>query len=85
MLGKVLGKKLNKRAFVVNTSDKDYKKVMGGICMKLKPSTCLECVSGETTGQILEYMTFGSTCILYGLLSDRPAGSINTISFIGKA
>ena len=30
-------------------------------------------------------MGYQSTLILYGLLSDQPAGGINTISFIGKA
>lgn len=29
-------------------------------------------------------MGFGSTLILYGLLSDKPAGGINTIAFLGK-
>jgi NADPH:quinone reductase-like Zn-dependent oxidoreductase len=53
--------------------------------MKLKPSVCLECISGDMTGDILEYMGFKSTVLLYGLLSDKPAGNINTIGFIGKA
>jgi NADPH:quinone reductase-like Zn-dependent oxidoreductase len=70
---------------VVNTSDKDYQKQLGMICMKLKPEACLECVSGQTTGEMLDYMSFGSTLILYGLLSDQPAGNIRTIGFIGKS
>lgn len=45
---------------------------------------CLECISGNTTGEMLDYMTFGSTLILYGTLSEQPAGGINTIGFIGK-
>ena len=53
--------------------------------MKLKPSTCLECISGSTTGEVLEYLGFKSTLILYGLLSGEPAGGIKTIPFIGKA
>ena len=53
--------------------------------MKLKPSVCLECISGDMTGDILEFMGFQSTVLLYGLLSDKPAGNINTIGFIGKA
>jgi len=83
MLRKVLGPKLGK--FVVNTSSPTFKKELGMICMKLKPSTCLECVSGDVTGTILEFMGYKSTLILYGILSDKPAGNINTISFIGKA
>ena len=52
--------------------------------MKLKPSTCLECIAGDMTGTILEFMGFESRVLIYGLLSDKPAGNINTISFIGK-
>tara|TARA_B110000305_G_C19134934_1_gene490729 strand:- start:88 stop:399 length:312 start_codon:yes stop_codon:yes gene_type:complete len=78
-----LGPKLGK--LVVNTSSKTYKKEMGAICMKLKPSTCLECIAGEMTGEILDFMGFESTVILYGLLSDKPASGIKVINFIGKA
>ena len=44
----------------------------------------MECISGDVTGEMLDYMTFGSTLILYGTLSEKPAGGINTIGFIGK-
>jgi hypothetical protein len=54
------------------------------ICLKLKPTACLECVAGETTGEMLRFMNFGSTLILYGLLSEKPAGGIHTIEFLGK-
>ena len=52
--------------------------------MKLKPSTCLECISGDMTGMMLDYLSFGGTLILYGLLSEKPAGAIDTIGMIGK-
>jgi len=45
----------------------------------------LECVAGGTTGEMLDFMGFKSTLILYGLLSDKPAGNINVIGFIGKS
>ncbi len=70
---------------IVNTSDANYKKQLADISLKAKPSTCLECISGDTTGEMLEYLGFKSTLILYGLLSDMPAGGIKTIPFIGKA
>ena len=57
---------------------------MGTICFKLKPTACLECVAGETTGEMLRFLNFGSTLILYGLLSEKPAGGIQTIEFLGK-
>lgn len=36
------------------------------------------------TGLMMEFLGFNGTVILYGLLSDKPAGGINTIGFIGK-
>lgn len=53
--------------------------------MEHKPSTCLECIAGDFTGLMLEYMGYKSTLILYGLLSDKPAGNIQSINFLGKA
>jgi len=52
--------------------------------MQLRPTVCLESISGTTTGEMLEYLGFGGTLILYGLLSEQPAGGIDTIGFIGK-
>lgn len=54
------------------------------MCVQLKPLVCLECISGSTTGEMLEFLGFGGTLILYGLLSEQPAGNIDTIGFIGK-
>ena len=69
---------------MVNTSEKGWKQQLGAIAMKTKPSTCLECISDNMTGLMMEFLGFNSTVILYGLLSDKPAGGINTIGFIGK-
>lgn len=71
--------------YVVNTSELYYKKNLSALSAKLKPSSCLECISGDTTGEMLDYLGFKSTLILYGLLSDKPAGNISVIQFIGKA
>lgn len=54
----------------MNTSLQGYKATLAKYAGELKPSTCLECVAGSTTGEMLELMTFGSTLIIYGLLSD---------------
>jgi len=77
-----LGKKWGK--YVLCTSAPDYKEKMTAMCKKLRPSACLECIAGDFTGEILSYMAFGSTLILYGLLSDKPASNISALSFIGK-
>lgn len=34
---------------------------------------------------MLDFLGYASTLILYGTLSEKPAGGIKTISFIGKA
>jgi len=54
------------------------------IAMKVRPSSCLECVADGMTGLMMEFLGFNGTVILYGLLSDKPAGGINVIGFIGK-
>ena len=58
------------KEFIIDTSSQTYKKEMYKICLKLKPTACLECISGNTTGEMLEYMGYKSTLLLYGLLSD---------------
>jgi len=55
---------------VVVTSNQGYQKELGKICAKLRPEACLECVAGQTTGEMLRFMGFRSTLILYGLLSE---------------
>lgn len=63
---------------------KEWGKELGKICWRLKPTGCLECISGSTTGTMLEFMGYNSTLILYGLLSEKPVSNIQTINFIGK-
>jgi NADPH:quinone reductase-like Zn-dependent oxidoreductase len=70
--------------FVINSSSPNYRKEMGGLCMKLRPSVCLECVAGETVGEMLDYMGFDSTVIIYGMLSEKKACNISPVAFIGK-
>ena len=69
---------------VVNTSDEDWKSQMGAIALEAKPSTCLECISGDMTGEMMNFLGFGGTLILYGVLSDKPASGISVINLIGK-
>lgn len=70
---------------IVDTSLPYFKTNMTNICMRHRPSSCLECIAGDFTGMMLEFMGFKSTLILYGLLSDKPAGNIQAINFLGKA
>jgi NADPH:quinone reductase-like Zn-dependent oxidoreductase len=56
---------------------------MESICKKEQPNVCLECVAGDTTGKMLQFMGEQATCILYGLLSQESA-TIDVMSFISK-
>ena len=70
--------------YVINTSDEDYKTKFAEISKKLNPTVCLECISGETTGEMFNYLGMGGTVILYGALSLKPASGINPMAFLGK-
>jgi hypothetical protein len=57
---------------------------MGAVCLEQKPTTCLECIAGDTVGEMLGFMAYKSTLILYGLLDEKPCGGINPLMFLGK-
>ena len=76
--------KTTKSDHVINTADNDWKKKMGEVCNKLQPTGCLECISGEMLGEMMNFLSFGGTCILYGLLSEQNGGKINNFNFLGK-
>ena len=57
---------------------------MTSLCAKHKPRVTLECISGSTVGDMLQYMGFGSTLIIYGMLENKPLSGIDPIPFIGK-
>jgi NADPH:quinone reductase-like Zn-dependent oxidoreductase len=70
--------------FVVNSSTADYKELMGAICKAQQPTTCLECIAGETAGEMLGYLGMNSTLILYGALSETNCSGISPLMFLGK-
>lgn len=43
---------------------------MTSLCLKHKPRATLECVSGGVVGEMLNFMGFGSTLIIYGMLQN---------------
>lgn len=69
--------------YVFNSSDPDYAKQMTEAAQTHKATVCLECISGDTVGEMLSFMSFGATLILYGGLSGQNAGNINTLKFLG--
>ena len=69
---------------MVNTSEEDYYKQLGMIALKFKPRVCLDAIADEVTGHMMNFLNFSGVVILYGNLSEKPSGGINTIGFIGK-
>ena len=69
---------------VINTADSTWKAKMGEVCNKLKPTGFLDAVSGDMLGEIMNFLSYGGTCIVYGLLSEKPGGNINNFAFIGN-
>ena len=57
---------------------------MKTLCTELKPTGCLECVSGEMVGKMFGFVSPGGLIILYGVLSGENAGSIKPLDLITK-
>lgn len=55
---------------IANTSAEDYQTHMAQMCKELKPTVTLEAIAGTVTGEMMNYMAYNSTVILYGLLSE---------------
>lgn len=49
-----------------------------------KASVALECIAGDSVGEMCDYLGFNSTVIVYGLLSEKPIGNINPLLLIGR-
>ncbi len=50
----------------------------------MRATVCFEAIGGKTTGQLMSKMPSGSTCILYGLLSEQNIGDIDPLLLIGR-
>lgn len=71
--------------YVLNSTDADFEERFAETVEELNAFTLLECVSGETTGQLLKFMPYKTHCILYGALSKENVGGISPFNFIGKS
>lgn len=50
---------------------------------ELKPNTCLECIGGEMTGKMFDFIVDKGVVITYGLLSEKPISGISVFNLIG--
>ena len=52
---------------------------------KLKPTGCLECISGDMVGIMMDFLAFGGTLISYGALAHERIGNINNMALMARA
>ena len=69
---------------IINTSDDDYRDQLKKLARNVKLDACFECISGDLAGELLSYMSFRSTMLVYGNLSGQPFQNMNTLSVVGK-
>ena len=50
----------------------------------MKAGVLIECIAGPMTGQLMERMPSRSTCLMYGLLSEKGIADIDPLLFIGR-
>lgn len=54
---------------IVNTSEDGWEDQMRAYKDELKPNTCLECIAGEMTGKMFDFIVDKGVVIVYGCLS----------------
>jgi len=69
---------------VYNQCDADFDAQMSAVCKELNATVCLECIAGGVVNQMLGFMGFNSTVVLYGYLSEEPVHSINALTLLSK-
>ena len=67
---------------ILNSSTETFWDDLKALIAEKKPNVCLECVSGELTGKILNVMPRRSVCILYGALSLEGPYGIDVMGFL---
>ena len=69
---------------VLNSSDADFYEQFKNLAKELKATACIECISGETTGRLMECLPSRSTVVFYGALSEKGASAIDPLLMIGR-
>ena len=70
--------------YILDSRDPNFLQELGDLAKQLRANICFEAVAGTLNGQIMSKMPSGSTCILYGLLSEQPVGEIDPLILIGR-
>ena len=70
---------------VLNSESETFDADLERLVNQLNVSVCLEAVSGEMTGRIMQALPKKGVVIQYGLLSEKKVGPINPLKMIFKA
>jgi NADPH2:quinone reductase len=70
--------------YVLNSSSDNFYEEFSKLAKEHKINTLIECVSGPTTGKLLECMPSRSTILFYGALSEQPMSEIDPVLMIGR-
>ena len=70
---------------VLNSNAPNFKEDFTKLCKEMKATALIECVAGETTGQLMECLPSRSTVIFYGALSEKGPCDIDPLILIGRS
>ena len=71
--------------FTLNIMDPEFEQNLGKIAREFHATMAFDAVAGDNSGQILNAMPPGGELIIYGGLSGKPVGSINSLDIIFKS
>lgn len=69
---------------VLNSSSETFFEDIKKLAAELKATTCIECVGGPFTAQLMEVLPSRSHVALYGCLSEKPLEGIDPLQMIGR-
>ena len=69
----------------MNSTSENFENDLKKLLQELRINCALECIGGTTTGQIVNNLPRGSTCYLYGNLSESNISGIETLRMIGNS
>ena len=70
--------------YVLNSTSDNFFAELAALAKEKKATALIECIAGDTTGQLLECLPSRSTCIMYGGMSEEPMGAIDPLLLIGR-
>lgn len=70
--------------YVLNSTSETFFEDLKKLAAELKALTCIECIGGPFTAQIMDQLPARSHVALYGCLSEKPLEGIDPLQMIGR-